>query len=551
MTPVRFKFMTPEGNPLANTAFEIELPCPGYHPEPDGVVLPRMIEAMTDANGEALIELWPLPNPYQVVAWDPVGKSELFYKFIVPVLPADASELRLQDIIVTGTLISQGTDPDVLAEMIAMRVEVLAARDAVNADRIAAEDALAAVNNIVTVGFVNTLEEVNAELPALTNIAAALTELLQVHGISAQIGVVAANVADITNFSDVYLGPKAAAPTTRNDTTALVEGDLYFNTVENALYVYTGTVWQAGMLLPDGSIATIKIADEAITAEKLATVLNLAGKTVTADTPPKTINSTAVATAAMVQEVSAGTKTLAGNFTDLVVHPGGVAAEVSVYARELILRNANGHPLRVTFPSYYSANPATGGVGVGGLDAGTVTGDTWYYVYVISNGTDVGVILSLNEGMVTPPTLPAGYTYWLRVGAAFWLAAGYWKEFYQQDRQVTFSAVQVLSAGAATSWTSINIITPGAAPRGTKEVSGYMEVGSTSAASVSLSLAWWTIMSYHYGEIKLQTISAGAGTPDAAVPFQMMVQPFQDRLAYKVSGTGATGNVYLTGFTLP
>lgn len=130
MTPIRFKFMTPEGEPLANTAFEIELPCPGYHPDPAGVVLPRMIEAMTDGNGEALIELWPLPNHYQVLAWDPEAKSELFYKFIVPVLPEGATELRLQDIIINGTLISQATDPDILAEMIAVRTQTLALRDA-------------------------------------------------------------------------------------------------------------------------------------------------------------------------------------------------------------------------------------------------------------------------------------------------------------------------------------------------------------------------------------------------------------------------------------
>jgi hypothetical protein len=63
--------------------------------------------------------------------------------------------------------------------------------------------------------------------------------------VASDIPTVAANVADITNFADVYQGGKATAPTLRNDGSALQAGDLYFDTVLNEMRVYDGSVWQA------------------------------------------------------------------------------------------------------------------------------------------------------------------------------------------------------------------------------------------------------------------------------------------------------------------
>jgi len=55
---------------------------------------------------------------------------------------------------------------------------------------------------------------------------------------------VAVNIADITNFSDVYYGAKVADPTLRNDGSAMVSGDMYFNTIASELRYYKGTVWE-------------------------------------------------------------------------------------------------------------------------------------------------------------------------------------------------------------------------------------------------------------------------------------------------------------------
>ncbi len=57
--------------------------------------------------------------------------------------------------------------------------------------------------------------------------------------------IITDHLEDITNFAKVYLGPKAADPTTRNDGSALVAGDLYFNSTVHQLRFYTGAGWQS------------------------------------------------------------------------------------------------------------------------------------------------------------------------------------------------------------------------------------------------------------------------------------------------------------------
>lgn len=47
------------------------------------------------------------------------------------------------------------------------------------------------------------------------------------------------------NFDDRYLGSKASAPTVDNDGDALVAGQLYFDTSDNEMKVYTGSAWVA------------------------------------------------------------------------------------------------------------------------------------------------------------------------------------------------------------------------------------------------------------------------------------------------------------------
>lgn len=51
--------------------------------------------------------------------------------------------------------------------------------------------------------------------------------------------------ASFDEFDDIYLGAKASAPTVDNDGDPLIAGALYFNTVSNTMFVYSGSSWAA------------------------------------------------------------------------------------------------------------------------------------------------------------------------------------------------------------------------------------------------------------------------------------------------------------------
>ena len=77
----------------------------------------------------------------------------------------------------------------------------------------------------------------------VTTVAGISSNVTTVAGVASDIPIVAANVADISNFADVYQGAKSTPPTTRNDGSPLQVGDLYFNSVSNAMFVYASTGW--------------------------------------------------------------------------------------------------------------------------------------------------------------------------------------------------------------------------------------------------------------------------------------------------------------------
>ncbi len=53
-------------------------------------------------------------------------------------------------------------------------------------------------------------------------------------------------------------------------------------------------------------------------------------------------------------------------------------------------------------------------IGANGIDTGALANNTWYHVWLISNGTTTACLLSLSA---TAPTMPSGYTFKHRIGA--------------------------------------------------------------------------------------------------------------------------------------
>lgn len=100
------------------------------------------------------------------------------------------------------------------------------------------------------------------------------------------------------------------------------------------------------------------------------------------------------------------------SYSSLSLSATGLNANVSVSAGELLLRSATGAPRLVSGVNVTIDSAASG---ANGLDTGTLSGSTWYAVWVIWNGTTTAGLLSLSS---TAPTMPSGYTHKARVGWA-------------------------------------------------------------------------------------------------------------------------------------
>lgn len=95
-------------------------------------------------------------------------------------------------------------------------------------------------------------------------------------------------------FNQVYLGPKDVAPTTDNNGNPIVEGALYFNTVNELLYAWDGTAWVSAIV--GTNTATTNTA-QTITGQKTFTQNILANGGVTGPVTGNASTATTLQTA--------------------------------------------------------------------------------------------------------------------------------------------------------------------------------------------------------------------------------------------------------------
>lgn len=98
--------------------------------------------------------------------------------------------------------------------------------------------------------------------------------------------------------------------------------------------------------------------------------------------------------------------------------------------------------------------------GANGLDAGGLSTNTWYNLFLISNGTTTSGLASTSA---TNPTMPAGYTYLVRVGAVSTDGSANFYRTRQQGARAVYQVVtasnttapRVMATGSASAWTAI------------------------------------------------------------------------------------------------
>jgi hypothetical protein len=113
--------------------------------------------------------------------------------------------------------------------------------------------------------------------------------------------------------------------------------------------------------------------------------------------------------------------------------------------------------------------------GVNKLDTGTVANSTWYYLWVISNGTTTGGLFSLSS---TAPTMPSGYIYKKLIGAVYVNSSGNFISIKQQGNKVTTTETTVATAPSA-GYAAVNL--SAFVPTIARKVSGTLTIQNTTS----------------------------------------------------------------------
>jgi hypothetical protein len=142
MTPVRFKFLTPTGVPIANHPFYVSLNKAAFHNAHDGFVHPEVIESLTDDQGEALLPLFPVNKPYYVSmdataeVNDEQCSAALRFRIAVPDV---VEELWANDLVITDPIFSQAWDAEAIEVIMAAKASAAASASAAKSSEIAAD----------------------------------------------------------------------------------------------------------------------------------------------------------------------------------------------------------------------------------------------------------------------------------------------------------------------------------------------------------------------------------------------------------------------------
>ena len=128
---------------------------------------------------------------------------------------------------------------------------------------------------------------------------------------------------------------------------------------------------------------------------------------------------------------------LQGGFKDLIITnttAATAASQVTFTADQLLLWNAGGGAVTITS---FSVTININASGANGLDTGSFTASTWYYIWAIYNPT-TATAAGLFSTSPTAPTMPSGYTYKARYGAIRANATPAFQNMMQKGRRAQY-----------------------------------------------------------------------------------------------------------------
>lgn len=215
-----------------------------------------------------------------------------------------------------------------------------------------------------------------------------------------------------------------------------------------------------------------------------------------------------------------------GQYKNLVVTVSGVGYQGAITADGIVVESSD-YKTSVIRGLNVSFNGAT--AGAGGLDTGVIAANTWYYIHVVYNPTSKTstALLSLSA---TAPSLPAGYTQWARVGAAYSLASAF-RNSIQRNSVCKWRATSPdLSDTFNTSSTTLVEVPLGNRMPSTAKIISFINVAASGSAQVALTGSSGVIQSSVYGSF-----------------YETDVLTMSNSIFYKCT-SGITSTLYFTGY---
>lgn len=216
------------------------------------------------------------------------------------------------------------------------------------------------------------------------------------------------------------------------------------------------------------------------------------------------------------------------------------AATITVACDEILLRSADGVNL---VARAVSSTITISNAGLNARDAAN-TSTAWHYLYIVSNGSSHGALISLSN---TLPSLPAGYVFSAMVGAVRTTGSATHQQFRQIGREVWLVAI-AMSAFATATNTITALDLSGVIPPNARTVRGIYGVTSANNMAVQLgadaALTGPGVTAFA-GQNSAQTIRSYT----AAAAFEVPIVTAQS-IWYQMFNTSPTYKMEVTGFKL-